>query len=89
VVIAVPAMLVVFIMSPRTRYFGNTAPLLTALLCTVLGLATPHFPGLGLRLLAVQNDQHRPPVGGRRFQMPRWINVNGHDVDILDVDRLA
>src|SRR5437868_3212351 len=34
----------------------------------------------GLRLLAVQNDQDWPPVGGCRLQMPRWINVNGHDL---------
>ena len=38
---------------PRARYFGNTAPLLVAVLFLILALGMPHFPGLGFQLLAV------------------------------------
>jgi NO-binding membrane sensor protein with MHYT domain len=38
---------------PRARYFGNTAPLLVAALCLVLGIAAPHYQGLGFRLVAL------------------------------------
>jgi hypothetical protein len=38
---------------PRARYFGNTAPLLVACLCLVLGWASPHYPGLGFQLVAL------------------------------------
>jgi hypothetical protein len=51
--IAIPAALVAYIAWPRTRYFGNTAPLLVAALFLILGLATPHYPGLGFRVLAL------------------------------------
>jgi hypothetical protein len=51
--IAFPAALVVYLAWPRARYFGNTAPLMNALLFLILGLATPHYPGLGFRLVAV------------------------------------
>jgi hypothetical protein len=50
---AFPAALVAYIAWPRTRYFGNTAPLLVAMLFLILGLATPHYPRLGFRLLAL------------------------------------
>ncbi len=49
---AVPAALVVYLAWPRTRYFGNTAPLVIAVLFLIMGLAMPHYPGLGFRLIA-------------------------------------
>jgi hypothetical protein len=38
---------------PRTRYFGNTAPLLVATLFIVLGVAHPHVAGAGFLLASV------------------------------------
>ena len=38
---------------PRTRYFGNTAPLLVAVLFLVLGMAHPHVAGAGFLLAAI------------------------------------
>ncbi|MFY9791052.1 MAG: hypothetical protein WAJ99_07690 [Candidatus Sulfotelmatobacter sp.] len=38
---------------PRTRYFGNTAPLLVATLFVVLGMAHPHVAGAGFLLASV------------------------------------
>ena len=52
-VLATPAALVAYLLWPRARYFGNTAPLLLAGLFLVLGLATPHYPGLGFQFVAV------------------------------------
>ncbi len=52
-IIAVPATLVVYVAWTRARYFGNSAPLLVAGLFLLLGLASPHYPGLGFRLLAI------------------------------------
>ena len=49
-VIALPVTLAVYLAWPRTRYFGNTSPLLVAVLFLVLGLGSPHYPGLGLQL---------------------------------------
>jgi hypothetical protein len=37
----------------RARYFGNTAPLIVSLLFLTLGLGSPHYPGLGFRLVAL------------------------------------
>jgi hypothetical protein len=37
----------------RSRYFGNTAPLLIALLFLLLGAGSPHYPGLGFQLMSV------------------------------------
>jgi hypothetical protein len=51
--VAVPAALVTYFAWPRTRYFGNTAPLLVAVLLLILAVGTPHFPGLGFHLAAV------------------------------------
>ncbi|HKN36959.1 MAG TPA: hypothetical protein VJX16_27250 [Terriglobales bacterium] len=51
--IAFPAALIAYLAWPRARYFGNTAPLMMAVLFLILGLATPHYPGLGFRLVAV------------------------------------
>jgi hypothetical protein len=38
---------------PRTRYFGNTAPLLVAILFLLLGMAHPHQAGTGFLLAAI------------------------------------
>lgn len=47
------AALVSYAAWPRTRYFGNTAPLFVALLFLLLGAGSPHYPGLGFLLMAV------------------------------------
>lgn len=52
-VAAVPAAIVTYMAWPRARYFGNTAPLLVAVVFLLLALATPHYPGLGFNLMAV------------------------------------
>jgi len=52
-VFALPVALVTYALWPRTRYFGNTAPLLVAVLGLLLGFATPHYQGLGFQLIAV------------------------------------
>jgi len=52
-VLALPAALVTYAMWPRTRYFGNTAPLLVAVLFIVLTMANPHTAGSGFLLAAV------------------------------------
>ena len=51
--VALPIALVVFALWPRTRYFGNTAPLLVASMFLLLGLGAPHYPGMGFRLVAL------------------------------------
>ncbi len=52
-VLALPCAVVAYLAWPRTRYFGNTAPLLVAILLLVLGLGTPHYPGVGFHLAAL------------------------------------
>jgi 4-amino-4-deoxy-L-arabinose transferase-like glycosyltransferase len=52
-VLAVPASLIAYFTWPRTRYFGNTAPLLISIIFLALGFLMPHYPGLGFRLLAL------------------------------------
>jgi len=52
-VLAVPAALVTYAAWPRTRYFGNTAPLSVTLLFLVLGMSHPHLGGAGFLLAAV------------------------------------
>jgi hypothetical protein len=52
-VLALPAALVIYLAWPRSRYFGNTAPLLVAVLFLFFGLGTPHYPGLGFQLMVV------------------------------------
>lgn len=52
-VLALPGALIAYFVWPRSRYFGNTAPLLVALLFLLLGLGTPHYPGLGFHLAAL------------------------------------
>jgi hypothetical protein len=52
-VIAAPAALLAYLAWPRTRYFGNHAPLLVAALFLVFAIGTPHHPGLGFLFVAV------------------------------------
>ena len=51
--LALPVMLIVYAIWPRARYFGNTAPLLVSGIFLLLGLATPHYQGLGFQLVAL------------------------------------
>jgi hypothetical protein len=50
--IALPVALVTYAAWPRTRYFGNTAPLQVAVLFLLLGMAHPHVAGAGFLLAA-------------------------------------
>jgi hypothetical protein len=52
-VLALPVALITYFSWRRARYFGNTAPLLVAVLFLVLGLGMPHYPGLGFQFMAV------------------------------------
>ena len=49
----IPVALVAYAAWPRTRYFGNTAPLLVALLFIVLAMAHPHDGGSGFLVAAI------------------------------------
>jgi hypothetical protein len=51
--LALPAVIVTYAVWPRTRYFGNTAPLLVAVLFLGLGMAYPHVAGTGFLLGAI------------------------------------
>ena len=51
--VALPAAVVAYLLWPRTRYFGNTAPMLAAFLFLALGFCSPHYPGLGFYLMAM------------------------------------
>lgn len=48
-----PVTLVAYASWPRSRYFGNTAPLIVAVLFVLLGMANPHLGGAGFLLAAV------------------------------------
>jgi hypothetical protein len=48
--LALPAALIAYLGWKRTRYFGNTAPLLIAALMLILALGVPNFPGQGFQL---------------------------------------
>ena len=52
-VLALPVALATYVMWPRTRYFGNTAPLLVSVLFLILGMAHPHVAGAGFLIAAV------------------------------------
>ena len=52
-VLALPAALLTYLAWTRTRYFGNTSPLLIAGLFLLMSLASPHYPGLGFQLVAI------------------------------------
>jgi hypothetical protein len=49
--LALPVTLIAYLGWKRARYFGNTAPLLTAALFLILGLGAPDFPGQGFQLV--------------------------------------
>jgi hypothetical protein len=51
--LALPVALIAYFGWKRTRYFGNTAPLLIVLLFLVMALAAPNFPGQGFHLIAL------------------------------------
>jgi hypothetical protein len=48
--LALPVALIAYLGGKRTRYFGNTAPLLIAALLLILALGAPNFPGQGFHL---------------------------------------
>ena len=52
-VIALPVALITYCLWPRSRYFGNTTPLLVAVLFVVLAIAHPHTGGAGFLLAAI------------------------------------
>jgi hypothetical protein len=52
-VFAFPAAIVAFLAWPRSRYFGNLAPLIVAALFLFLAVGAPHYPGLGFQLMAL------------------------------------
>ena len=51
--IAFPCALFTYLSWNRARYFGNTAPLLIAVMFLILALAAPTFPGQGFQLAAL------------------------------------
>jgi hypothetical protein len=52
-ILLLPVALITYFAWPRSRYFGNTAPLLMALFFIVLGMAHPHIAGAGFLLVAI------------------------------------
>jgi len=52
-VLALPVALITYFSWRRTRYFGNTAPLLVAALSLLLAVGTPHYPGLGFQFMVI------------------------------------
>lgn len=50
--LAIPVALAVYSVWRRPRYFGNTAPLMIAILFLAFSLGTPHYPGFGFQLMA-------------------------------------
>jgi len=51
--LALPVAIVTYALWRRTRYFGNTSPLLVAVAFVLLGMAHPHSAGAGFLLAAV------------------------------------
>lgn len=51
--LGLPVALVTYAVWPRTRYFGNTAPLLVSIIFFLLGIAHPHVAGAGFLLAAI------------------------------------
>ncbi len=51
--VGLPVAVVTYAAWPRTRYFGNTAPLLVAVLFLLLGMAHPHGAGAGFLPAAI------------------------------------
>ena len=52
-VITLPVALISYGLWPRSRYFGNTAPLLVGVLFLVMAIANPHTGGAGFLLAAI------------------------------------
>ena len=52
-VITLPVAFITYGLWPRSRYFGNSAPLLVAVLFLVLAIAHPHTGGAGFLLAAI------------------------------------
>jgi hypothetical protein len=52
-VITLPVALISYGLWPRSRYFGNTAPLLVGVLFLVMTIANPHTGGAGFLLAAI------------------------------------
>lgn len=52
-VVAIPIAIIVYVLWPRTRYFGNTAPVVVAMIFLVMGVGMPHYPGLGCQLVVI------------------------------------
>jgi len=48
-----PIGLAAYLVWPRARYFGNSAPLIVSVLCLILGWITPHYPGQGFQFIAL------------------------------------
>jgi hypothetical protein len=48
--LALPVVIITYLGWKRARYFGNTGPLLIAMLVLILALAASNFPGEGFRL---------------------------------------
>jgi hypothetical protein len=75
--LSLPIALATYAAWPRTRYFGNTAPLVVAILFLLLGMAHPHVAGAGFLLAAIPflfifvsgvladllETQYRPVIG--------------------------
>jgi hypothetical protein len=53
IIVTLPLAIITYTLWRRARFFGNTTPLLIALLCLLLGIADPHYPGLGFKLIAI------------------------------------
>jgi hypothetical protein len=51
--LGLPAAIAAYVGWRRARYFGNTAPLLIAVMAFILAMAAPDFPGRGFQLLAL------------------------------------
>jgi hypothetical protein len=51
--LGLPVALITYAAWPRTRYFGNSAPLLVAVLFLALGMAHPHMAAAGFLLAAI------------------------------------
>ncbi len=49
-VLALPVAIIAYLAWKRTRYFGNTAPLLIAAMLFILAVGSPDFPGQGFHL---------------------------------------
>jgi hypothetical protein len=51
--LAFPVAVIIYGAWRRSRYFGNTAPLLVSLLFLLLSVGTPHAAGIGFQLMAI------------------------------------